>query len=63
MNGKMYQHPATQANIRTLTERGNTFIGPEDGMLACGYEGIGRLWPVEKIVARIGANLEQLVGW
>ena len=53
MNGKMYQHPATQANIRTLKERGNTFIGPEEGMLACGYEGIGRLWPVEKIVERI----------
>jgi phosphopantothenoylcysteine decarboxylase len=26
------------------------FIGPEAGMLACGYEGWGRLWPVEAIV-------------
>lgn len=53
MNGKMYQHPATQANIETLKARGHAFIGPEEGMLACGYEGIGRLWPVEGIVEKI----------
>ena len=52
MNGKMWQHPATQANVETLKARGAVFIGPETGMLSCGYEGIGRLWPVEKIVAR-----------
>jgi phosphopantothenoylcysteine decarboxylase len=52
MNGKMYDHPATQANIKTLKERGHHFIGPEEGMLACGYEGQGRLWPVEKIISR-----------
>jgi len=51
MNGKMWLHPATQANVATLKARGAEFIGPEKGMLACGYEGIGRLWPVEKIVA------------
>jgi hypothetical protein len=28
------------------------FIGPEEGMLSCGYEGVGRLWPVEGIVSR-----------
>ena len=49
MNGKMWLHPATQANVATLKKRGVKFIGPETGMLACGYEGIGRLWPVEKI--------------
>jgi phosphopantothenoylcysteine decarboxylase len=52
MNGKMWQHPATQANVKLLASRGVEFIGPDKGMLACGYEGIGRLWPVEKIVAR-----------
>ncbi len=52
MNGKMYLHAATQANIETLKARGHQFIGPEEGMLACGYEGIGRLWPVEGIVER-----------
>jgi phosphopantothenoylcysteine synthetase/decarboxylase len=50
MNGKMWLHPATQANVQTLRAWGHSFIGPEEGMLACGYEGVGRLWPVEGIV-------------
>jgi len=49
MNGKMWQHAATQQNVATLKQRGAKFIGPEEGMLSCGYEGIGRLWPVEQI--------------
>lgn len=52
MNGKMWSHPATVANVATLRARGVEFIGPDEGMLACGYEGVGRLWPVEGIVAR-----------
>lgn len=52
MNGKMWLHAATQANIGTLKARGVEFIGPEEGMLVCGYEGIGRLWPVEEIAQR-----------
>ena len=52
MNGKMWLHPATVANVEILRQRGADFIGPEEGMLACGYEGIGRLWPVDQIVAR-----------
>lgn len=52
MNGKMWLHPATQQNVGTLKTRGAEFIGPEEGMLSCGYEGIGRLWPVEQIVER-----------
>jgi phosphopantothenoylcysteine decarboxylase len=52
MNGKMWLHPATQANVKVLVSRGAQFIGPDEGMLSCGYEGIGRLWPVEKIVER-----------
>ncbi len=52
MNGKMWTHPATAANVATLKSRGAVFIGPEEGMLACGCEGIGRLWPVEGIVDR-----------
>jgi phosphopantothenoylcysteine synthetase/decarboxylase len=50
MNGKMWLHPATQNNVSLLRSRGVEFIGPEEGMLACGYEGIGRLWPVQEIV-------------
>jgi phosphopantothenoylcysteine decarboxylase len=53
MNGKMWLHPATQENVATLKKRGAQFIGPEEGMLSCGYEGIGRLWPVEEIAARV----------
>jgi phosphopantothenoylcysteine synthetase/decarboxylase len=52
MNGKMWLHPATQENIATLKGRGAEFIGPDEGMLSCGYEGVGRLWPVEKIMER-----------
>jgi phosphopantothenoylcysteine decarboxylase len=52
MNGKMWLHPATQANVTTLKGRGVEFIGPEEGMLSCGYEGIGRLFDVQKIVQR-----------
>lgn len=51
MNGKMWQHPATVRNVETLTERGAIFVGPETGMLSCGYEGVGRMWPVEGIVS------------
>ena len=50
MNGKMWQHRATKQNVSTLKEWGYQFIGPDEGMLSCGYEGIGRLWPVEGIV-------------
>ena len=52
MNGKMWLHAATQANVALLKKRGAEFIGPDAGLLACGYEGIGRLWPVEKIAER-----------
>jgi phosphopantothenoylcysteine decarboxylase len=53
MNGKMWTHPATQQHVETLRHRGALFIGPEEGLLACGYEGIGRLWPVESIAAEV----------
>ena len=52
MNGKMWEHAATRENVAKLKSRGAKFIGPEEGMLACGYEGIGRLWNVDEIVAR-----------
>jgi len=52
MNGKMWQHHATQENVEKLKARGVEFIGPEEGMLACGYEGLGRLWKVNDIAFR-----------
>jgi len=58
MNGKMWKHPATQANVALLQSRGAHFIGPEEGLLACGYEGLGRLWNIDEVITRA----EQLLG-
>jgi len=52
MNGKMWLHPATQQNVATLKSRGAHFIGPEEGLLSCGYEGLGRLWPTDQVAKR-----------
>jgi phosphopantothenoylcysteine decarboxylase len=57
MNGRMWLHPATQAHVAALRGRGVEFIGPEAGLLSCGYEGLGRLWPVAAIAARAGELL------
>ncbi|MEP7077783.1 MAG: flavoprotein [Chthoniobacterales bacterium] len=59
MNGKMWEHAATQDNVAKLKTRGVEFIGPEEGMLACGYEGIGRLWKVDDIAFRAELLLSQ----
>ncbi len=53
MNGKMWEHPATQQNVATLKSRGVEFIGPDAGLLSCGYEGVGRLEPIEQISQRV----------
>lgn len=58
MNGKMWQHAATQQNVAVLKSRRVEFVGPDEGLLSCGYEGIGRLMPVERIVERAGALLK-----
>ena len=58
MNGKMWLHPATQQNAATLKARGAQFIGPDAGLLSCGYEGIGRLWGVDQICQRAIELLE-----
>ncbi len=59
MNGKMLNHPATQANISTLRGRGCHFIEPDSGMLACGYEGQGKLAAVETIVDSVKAFFQK----
>jgi phosphopantothenoylcysteine decarboxylase len=59
MNGKMWSHPATVQNTEALRARGATFIGPDAGLLACGYEGAGRLWPVEEIAAQADEMLRR----
>lgn len=58
MNGKMWEHVATQRNVDQLKQDGCHFFGPDaNGMLACGYEGKGRLMPVDAILTEIKAQL------
>src|SRR5258706_16368525 len=57
MNGKMWQHTATQQNVATLKSRGVEWTGPDTGMLSCGYEGAGRLRAIEQIGQRAMALL------
>jgi len=48
MDGGMYAHPATQANLEVLLRRGATLVGPAEGHLASGLAGVGRmLEPIE----------------
>lgn len=54
MNTLMWEHKATQENVQILLRRGHDIIGPaEDGALACGSTGKGRLVPVEQITNAI----------
>lgn len=53
MNVRMWEHPATQANIDTLRDRGVEVVGPAAGELAEGEEGVGRLAEPEEIHARV----------
>src|SRR4029077_18805078 len=52
MNVRMWEHPATQANVALLRERGVELIGPEAGELAEGEGGMGRMREPEGIFAR-----------
>lgn len=58
MNSMMWESPAVQTNCRTLRERGAAFIGPEEGKLACGTTGAGRMSEVPAILERIRTMLE-----
>ncbi len=58
MNDRMWTHPATQANLRTLVERGVEVIEPGTGFLACGVVAEGRMAEPEEIVARLRDRLE-----
>jgi phosphopantothenoylcysteine decarboxylase / phosphopantothenate---cysteine ligase len=65
MNVRMWEHPATQANVASLRERGVELIGPEAGELAEGEEGMGRMSEPEAIFARMRELLgesDRLVG-
>jgi phosphopantothenoylcysteine decarboxylase/phosphopantothenate--cysteine ligase len=53
MNVNMWNHAATQANVKTLRERGVIFVEPESGYLACGMTGAGRLASVQAIAQAV----------
>jgi len=57
MNHRMWLHPATQANMAVLRERGVQVIGPEDGPLAEGESGPGRVSEAPAIIAALAGNL------
>jgi len=57
MNSNMWAHPATQENLNILRKRGHVIVEPEDGLLACGMTGPGRLAETNQIadvVASLG---------
>ncbi|MCA1726572.1 MAG: bifunctional phosphopantothenoylcysteine decarboxylase/phosphopantothenate--cysteine ligase CoaBC [Actinobacteria bacterium] len=53
MHTGMYEHPATQGNLTTLSQRGVVLVGPATGALAAGDEGLGRMAEPEEIVAAV----------
>jgi phosphopantothenoylcysteine decarboxylase/phosphopantothenate--cysteine ligase len=57
MNARMWAHPATQANVEMLQERGVELVGPVEGDLAEGEQGLGRMAEPEEIAARVEALL------
>lgn len=60
MNGKMLAHAATQANLQTLRARGHRIVEPAEGLLACGYEGKGKLALAEDVLAAVEQHFANL---
>ncbi|TMZ33889.1 bifunctional 4'-phosphopantothenoylcysteine decarboxylase/phosphopantothenoylcysteine synthetase, partial [Klebsiella pneumoniae] len=58
MNVHMYENPVVQENLQILRDRGVFVIDPGEGMLACGYQGQGRMAEPEEIIARIEKILD-----
>ncbi|MEZ6187682.1 MAG: flavoprotein [Planctomycetota bacterium] len=57
MNTRMWEHPATQANLERLRDVGYGVVPPGAGSLACGHVGAGRLAEVETLLAAVEAQL------
>jgi phosphopantothenoylcysteine decarboxylase/phosphopantothenate--cysteine ligase len=57
MNVNMWKHPATRTNLELLRTRGLSFVGPDEGELACGWEGQGRMSDPAVIVEAVHALL------
>ena len=60
MNVNMWNHPATQANLRSLESRGVHIIAPDSGYLACGMTGGGRLAELETIADAVVTRLTKI---
>ena len=63
MNTNMYENAAVQENCRVLSARGVSFVDPEDGYLACGWVGKGRLAEPSVIVSAVGECLRSGRDW
>ncbi len=57
MNPHMWSHPATQANLALLEQRGVRCVGPAHGAVACGETGMGRLAELDEILAAVRSTL------
>jgi len=57
MNTRMYEHVTVQENLKTLRARGVTVVEPDDGILACGDYGKGRLAATETLLAAVRESL------
>jgi len=58
MNVRMWEHAATRDNVAVLKKRGVTFIGPDEGVMACGEWGEGRMSEPEAILAQVSDFLD-----
>lgn len=61
MNNNMWEHEAVQANIAALRRRGHAIVDPDDGFLACGAWGPGRLADLDRIVETVERALAPAV--
>jgi phosphopantothenoylcysteine decarboxylase/phosphopantothenate--cysteine ligase len=57
MDGGMWDHPATQANVRALKQRGAEILGPAEGHLASGQKGLGRMLEPDELFDHIRLSL------
>ena len=63
MNVRMWLHPATQRNLAALRADGALVVGPDEGEMACGEFGPGRMAEPPAIVAAIDAALGRRARW
>ena len=63
MNVRMYLSPAVQHNLELLQQRGVHLVGPDEGWLACGEEGWGRMASIEEVTARATTLLDRRRTW